>query len=473
MTSTSLDHRQELVEFLKEQSIFKVLDARIIEGISPIFSEMQFGPGQIVFKQGDPADAVYIVKSGSVEVIQGEPPQILAYLTAGECFGEMALIHETPRTAAIRVPESASVIRLPKAALKELRARFPEVTGAIADVINHRLAGTLPFQAPGLQGNLAFFDLATVIQTVSSSRQAGVIVLFGSSGKAVAQLVMKGGNMIHATFNNLVGEQAILELMTRSDPLDFIFEHQDVDKRPQDPKLKSKPPHSLLIEGARRHDELQKFMPIVGWPNSVLAQGEEVTDWKRLGDDAEAVGPRAWPLMGAGCTVEEITEKLAFDRYTILAVLVEMIKRGHARKTQLERAPQASEKTLQLPKTAVADLARQVRDQNKLRPVAEPMNLLHGPTQVVARVNAINAITSNLGLIFGKNEVRYVLAQALKKAADSHPQLASLKINNETASLDVRQASPEFSASKDTIKSLEYLMRVFLDIASKSQKMVE
>src|SRR6185437_14776053 len=118
MNMLSTEQRQEIVEFLKEHSIFKVLDIQILEGIAPIFAEVQYGPGQIVFKQGDPADAVYIVRQGSVEVIQGEdPPKILAYVTAGECFGEMALIHETPRTATIRVPESATVVRLPKGAL--------------------------------------------------------------------------------------------------------------------------------------------------------------------------------------------------------------------------------------------------------------------------------------------------------------------------------------------------------------------
>jgi hypothetical protein len=472
MNTLSQEKRQEIVEFLKEHSIFKVLNQRILEGISPIFTELQYGPGQIIFKQGDPADAVYIVRSGSVEVIQGEPPKILAYLTAGECFGEMALIHETPRTATIRVPESAAVIRLPKAALKELRARFPEMTSAIADLINHRLAGTLPFQAPGLQGNLAFFDLATVIQTVIASRQAGVLILFGRSGKAVAQLVMKDGAIVHATFRHLYGERAVLELMTRTDPLDFIFERQEVDNKPQDAKLKNRPPHMLLIEGARRADELPKLMQALGWPQSVISPGKEVLEWKPLGEAADEIGPRMWPLMGAGCTLEELTQKLPYDRYTILSILDEMVKRGHAMKGTRVVVKPVLEKTLQLPKDLVHEFAREKRE-SKLRPVAEPINLLHGATSVVTMVNAINAVTSNLAVIIGKNEVRFVLTQALRKAADSYPHLASLKIHPEAASLDVRYASPEFSASDKSGKALEQLMRIFLDIASKSQKLFD
>ncbi|HEY9790835.1 MAG TPA: cyclic nucleotide-binding domain-containing protein [Candidatus Obscuribacterales bacterium] len=473
MNMLSTEQRQEIVEFLKEHSIFKVLDIQILEGIAPIFAEVQYGPGQIVFKQGDPADAVYIVRQGSVEVIQGEdPPKILAYVTAGECFGEMALIHETPRTATIRVPESATVVRLPKGALKELRARFPEVTSAIAEIINHRLAGTLPFQAPGLQGNLAFFDLATVIQTVIASRQSGVLILFGRSGKAVAQLVMKEGAISHATFKHLYGERAVLELMTRTDPLDFIFERQDVDKKPVDNKLRMKPPHMLLIEGARRADELPKLINALGWPNSIIVQGEPVQDWKRLGEEAELIGARAWPLMGAECTLDELAQKLPFDRYSIFLVLDEMIKRGHATRSSNERSSEALEKTLQLPKTAALEIVK-VRRESRLRPVAEPMNLLHGPTQVVSMVNAINAVTSNLAVVLGKNEVRYILQQALRKAADRNAHLASIKIHPEAVSLDVRYATPEFSASEKTTKSLEQLMRIFIELAAKTQQLVE
>jgi hypothetical protein len=476
--SNSLESRQELVDFLKEHSILKVLDERILQGIAPIFSEVHFGPGQIVFKQGDPPDAMYIVKQGSIEVMQGDsPPKIIAYLTAGECFGEMALIHETPRTATLRVPESATLIRLPKAALKELRSRFPEVTSAIADVINLRLAGTLPFQAPGLQGNLAFFDLATVIQTVVASRQDGVLVLFGRSGKAVAQIVMKEGSISHATFKHLYGDRAMLELMTRNDPLDFIFERQDVSKKPVDHQLRLRPPHMLMIEGARRADELPKLLSSLGWPHTQLKQGTHPDDWKALGgDDGATMGPKVWVLLGAGCSLDEFVQKLPFDRYSIFTLLDEMVKKGFAKKVDRTQSQQIErlEKTLTLPKELAKEvLARERAERPRLQPVPEPLKFMQGPAQVVSTVNAINAVTSNLATILGKNEVRYVLQQALKKAADSYPHLASLKIHPDAATLDVRYANPEFSSSEKTVRSLEFLMRIFLDLASKSQRLIE
>jgi hypothetical protein len=468
----SIESRQELVEFLKEKSIFKVLDLRILEGISPIFMEMSCGPGHIVFKQGDAADAIYIIRTGSVEVIQGDPPKIIAYLTAGECFGEMALIHETPRTATIRVPEEAFIIKIPKAALKELKAKFPEVTSAVADVINHRLAGTLPFQAPGLQGNLAFFDLPTVIQTVVASRQAGVLRLFGRSGKVVAQLIMKDGYITKATFKHLSGENALLELMTRNDPLDFVFERQDVSSKQDDPDLRMKPPHMLLIEGARRADELPKLAQQLGWPSSTFLQSTNLPDWNKLGGEAATISPKLWLLMEVGCNIDEMFTKLPYDRYSLFLSLEEMLRRGFIKKESVSRAAhQALEKTMQLPKAAA--MQQQIQPQSRLVPQPEPMKLSQSPSQVVNTVNAINAVTVNMATVLGKNEVRFFLNQALKKAAETHPHLGSLRVHPEVATLDLRNASPEFSKAESSVASLQQLMRIFIDIAARSQKIMD
>jgi hypothetical protein len=152
------------------------------------------------------------------------------------------------------------------------------------------------------------------------------------------------------------------------------------------------------------------------------------------------------------------------------------LKRGIAIKKDRSQTQQIQklEKTLTLPKDAMMEMqSRKAELTNRLKPIPEPLKFMHGPTQVVNTVNAINAVTSNLASILGKNEVRFVLSQALKKAADSYPHLASLKVHPEAATLDVRFANPEFSSSEKTVKSLETLMRIFLDIASKSQKLID
>jgi F420-non-reducing hydrogenase small subunit len=57
--------------------------------------------GEVVFRQGEPGDTMYIVQSGAVEVSQfrDDKKEVLALLERGDFFGEMALIDKHPRTA--------------------------------------------------------------------------------------------------------------------------------------------------------------------------------------------------------------------------------------------------------------------------------------------------------------------------------------------------------------------------------------
>jgi CRP-like cAMP-binding protein len=53
--------------------------------------------GETIFQKGDPGDLMYIIKSGSVEILVGD--KIVELLGPDEFFGEMALIDQQPRSA--------------------------------------------------------------------------------------------------------------------------------------------------------------------------------------------------------------------------------------------------------------------------------------------------------------------------------------------------------------------------------------
>jgi hypothetical protein len=428
---------QELVDFLKDRSILKVLDERVLYGIAKLFEEIHCGPGQVVFKEGDLADAFYIIRDGSVQVQQND--KVIAYLTTGDCFGEMGLLHDSERNATVRVPEEAHILRLPRKAFMELQNYFPEVTNEVTKVINRRLAGKLPFSSPGLQGNLAFFDLPTVIQTVVGSRQTGVISLRGRGAKLVAQVYVKQGKLTHASFSHLTGEYALFELLTRNEPLDFVFEQmRDLDSsQPTDKVLSAKEPHMLLIEGARRSDELPNLMRTLGWPDALFRHKIKNPDYaKTVSNENATLARKIWLLLEVGLSLQDLTAKLPADRFAVLSTIQEML-----------------------------DGAMITSGTTEEHPI--PVVPMQQAPQVATMVTALNEVSINLATIIGKERVREIMSKALQESSRRFANLSSLKMHPENVTLDVRSASPDVSGSDTSVRSVEDLTYTFLRMVAR------
>jgi len=75
--------------------------------------------GEIIFRQGDPGDCMYIIQLGQVEVMQrkGDKEFCLGVLGKGDFFGEMALFGQAVRSATVRSLGGASVLTLEKKGL--------------------------------------------------------------------------------------------------------------------------------------------------------------------------------------------------------------------------------------------------------------------------------------------------------------------------------------------------------------------
>ncbi|MDQ6711463.1 MAG: cyclic nucleotide-binding domain-containing protein [Candidatus Dormibacteraeota bacterium] len=99
-----------------------------------------FAPGGVLVKQGDPGDAFYIVREGTVEVTgrNERSRRRLATLKPGDFFGEMALLNNAPRNATVRGLEAGSVWRLERHDFRDLLGRYLDLEGQIADIAASR-----------------------------------------------------------------------------------------------------------------------------------------------------------------------------------------------------------------------------------------------------------------------------------------------------------------------------------------------
>lgn len=96
---------------------------------------------QFLFREGDPSDAAYVIKSGRIVITKakGSTEIILAELGPGSMLGEMAFFDGKPRSAGARAQGDAQVILLPFNALNAQFTKFPEWLKVMVKTINQHL----------------------------------------------------------------------------------------------------------------------------------------------------------------------------------------------------------------------------------------------------------------------------------------------------------------------------------------------
>jgi NADH dehydrogenase len=109
-----------------------------------------YEPGQTVFREGDRGDWLYVVVNGEVEIAQHGASQgemVLRRLGPGDCFGEIALVREGPRTATARCLSRVDVLAVDRDAFHALFATLPPLRGFFQQLITQRLGDGEPMGA--------------------------------------------------------------------------------------------------------------------------------------------------------------------------------------------------------------------------------------------------------------------------------------------------------------------------------------
>ncbi len=109
--------------------------------MSVVSGPRQLTAGQYIFREGDPSDACYVLKSGTVVITKakGNSEIELASLKTGSMFGEMAFFDNKPRSASAKAKTDATVVCLPFAALSSQFKTIPEWLKAMIKTINDHL----------------------------------------------------------------------------------------------------------------------------------------------------------------------------------------------------------------------------------------------------------------------------------------------------------------------------------------------
>ena len=126
MTAPREATRQPAIERedqLARVSFFDGLSREALALIAHVTTEEAHALGTRIFQYGDPGDKLFIILDGKVRIsreVAGMGEEALAVLGAGEVFGEMALLDESPRSADARVHERCRLLVITKDAFDDL-----------------------------------------------------------------------------------------------------------------------------------------------------------------------------------------------------------------------------------------------------------------------------------------------------------------------------------------------------------------
>ena len=250
-----------IADMLSNFSIFQSLDKHHLKDVVSYLKLKKYAKGSIILKKGSPAQNLYIILSGTVDVLD-DKGLCLSTLKKGDVFGEMSLISGDPVGATIKVVENATIIFIRGIDFKNILNKFPSIQMYLARLLARRLAKSNIVMAEeiasGMVGRLSEISPTELLQTLSQNQKTGILTF--SLPKKTAEFHYRNGDLIKAVYGKIEGKEAFFGLLKEKEGR-FKF-------NPKSPaEMVNHPPigafMELLLEGLKRLDEerLQKEEP--------------------------------------------------------------------------------------------------------------------------------------------------------------------------------------------------------------------
>lgn len=162
----------DIIPFLKAHKLFAGLSDSQIATLASLAQVSSHEKEAVLVQEGEPANDLYIIMMGEVEVLkQEEKSQYFYRITAlpiGAVIGEMSLIENIPRGATIRTTAPTAIISFPIAKLRELAANpsaemqliYYKLVEKISHELCHRLRSANDMMVASLHSDKQDTDMA-------------------------------------------------------------------------------------------------------------------------------------------------------------------------------------------------------------------------------------------------------------------------------------------------------------------------
>ena len=190
---------------LKAVPLFSSFPEDQLRMLASVVNRRSVSRSNTVMASGDPTDSLYIVLSGRLKVMMSDAEGkevILSILSAGEFFGEMGLIDDSPRSASVVAIEPCELLAIAKRDFKKCLAENFEMTMAVMRGLVRRLR-----EADRKIGSLALLDVygrvARLLLDMSETVEGEKIVTKRLPKQDIAKMIGASREMVSRVMKDL------------------------------------------------------------------------------------------------------------------------------------------------------------------------------------------------------------------------------------------------------------------------------
>jgi len=111
--------------------LFRGVPASEVAALQAVAQRKNYATGDMIFDEGDRAEAMYVVERGVVEIVSSRGDTVVATIRAGEPFGEVAFFDAGTRSASARAAEATQLVTFPYAGMREVLLARPTLAAAV------------------------------------------------------------------------------------------------------------------------------------------------------------------------------------------------------------------------------------------------------------------------------------------------------------------------------------------------------
>jgi len=308
---------------LESFHLFRSLAPDELQILRSITQERKVAAAGEIFREGDPGDGLYCVKSGLVEIsglINAEARRVFSQLGPGEIFGEMAVIEDRPRSATAVALKQTEIYFVPRNEMLSLLQRSPALAFNMLQEISHRLRDfnqlhlreVVQAERLAVVGNFArsiIHDLKTPLTIIGLSADMACMATSTTEKRTQAQERIRKQVL---RINDMVGDILEYTRSNRDDAAlgpanyaDFIKEilpelQAETENKFVRIELQGEPPAAKLLLDPRRLRRV--FFNLVHNATDFMLDGGEIFlrfngDGKEIITEIEDTGPGIAPLI--------------------------------------------------------------------------------------------------------------------------------------------------------------------------------